>query len=451
MRTLVSPILLTTALALSGCGTKEDTADAAPCTGTTAEAGPNQRVPLSSTVALNGAGSKLCPNILGLYTWSFLSVPTDSSVTDSDLSENGTETALSSTFIPDVIGTYVVGLVVSSGEVRSEQDIVIIEVVTGDQAPLADCGPDLTVMVGEAATLNASSSYDPEGSTLRYEWSITSTPSGSSLGPTSLYNDTGPTPSIIPDVAGTFIVSLTVGDAAQWSAPAYCSVTAMSENQMPVADAGEGAILPPCTDPTIQLNGFGSYDPEGAEITYLWSLASNPIGSATSNASLNDPTLPNPTFEWDIPGTYTFDLQVNDGELGSPPDVVTYVIQSRDGNGSPIANAGDDQTISETGSCTGTVYTAITCTDCPATTLELDGTSSYDPDGDEFEYFWSEPSGDITLATPYSPTTLATTPAQPATFDVTTTNQWFVDLSVADCVSTHTDQMVITYNCTGKR
>jgi len=416
-----------------------------------ADAGPDQNVELGATVSLTGAASTRCEEVSYNFVWGFQSVPVTSEVTEALFSQNNTDDP-ETRFTPDIEGTYVVSLVLSDMDsaTLSAPDVVIIEVTSGDQPPTADCGDDQTVVVGDRVALDGTGSFDPEGARLTYQWALSAVPDESRLDSADIYNSGGPQATVIPDEAGTYLVSLVVGDGANWSEADYCTVTASSDNQLPVADAGTGGILPPCTDDEIVLNGYGSYDPEGATISYLWSVISAPPGSKVTDANFDDRTSPTPHFMWDVSGTYGFQLRVNDGEADSPPDVVTYTIEDRSLNTAPVANAGDDQSISANADCETSSY-AWTCEDCPPDTVELDGTASVDPDGDEIHYVWTEDSEEVTLATPYVAFTIATTPAVPTAVSTTVTTTWDVILHVSDCAASDDDQVIISYACTGVR
>ena len=66
----------------------------------------------------------------------------------------------------------------------------------------------------------------------------------------------------------------------------------------------------------------------------------------------------------------TFELVVTDGRLNSAPDLVVITVNRR-----PIANAGPDQTVPD-----GALVT-------------LDGTRSFDPDGDGITFRWTQTAG----------------------------------------------------------
>lgn len=86
-------------------------------------------------------------------------------------------------------------------------------------------------------------------------------------------------------------------------------------NLPPTANAGPDQSV--TTGATVQLSGSGS-DPEGAVLTFAWSLAK----PANSTAILSSTTAANPTFVADIEGTYTATLTVSDGTNTSAPDSV---------------------------------------------------------------------------------------------------------------------------------
>lgn len=134
-------------------------------------------------------------------------------------------------------------------------------------------------------------------------------------------------------------------------------------NEAPIADAGpDEAII--AVDSTVQLDGSQSYDLDGDEFTYAWTL-SKPLGS---DALLDDPSSATPSFMPDLYGTYTATLIVTDDNgLPSLPDQVLVSFE----NVAPVADAGPNQTVR--------VGDAVS----------LDGSGSSDPNGDALTYEWS--------------------------------------------------------------
>lgn len=153
-----------------------------------------------------------------------------------------------------------------------------------------------------------------------------------------------------------------------------------SVNRAPVANAG--ADRPAAPGDIVTLDGSGSGDADGDPLTYAWTLVSAPSGSA---ASLQDGATVAPRFVADLPGDYVVQLVVNDGATESAPDTVTISTL----NTAPVAAAGPDQT----------VVAGLAAT--------LDGSASYDVDGDALTYRWtlsSAPAGSgVTIVTPSAP------------------------------------------------
>jgi chitodextrinase len=135
-------------------------------------------------------------------------------------------------------------------------------------------------------------------------------------------------------------------------------------DQPPVADAG--ADQSAMVGDVVHLDGNDSYDPEGEELSFAWELDSLPSGSGVT---IVNPTFAEPMFIPDVAGQYIVRLVVDDGAQASPPDTVQITAQ---GLGSePVANAGPNQSVE------------------PGDTVRLDGSNSYDPDGDPLSYAWS--------------------------------------------------------------
>jgi hypothetical protein len=342
----------------------------------------------------------------------------------------------------------VVSLSVSDLQGRTAAPVyAVITVSSGNEKPIADCGANMVGEENARIDLDGSASEDPEGEEIEFDWSLASAPDCSALDQDDVFNGDQSTASVVPDCAGVFVMSLVVGDGLNWSEPDYCTVTVNSDNEIPIADAGDSASLSPCTPPDFHLDGYGSYDPDGDSLTYSWSLLSAPSGSGGYFSSNTD--RPDPYFRWDIPGEYLFQLQVCDAASCSAPDVVTYTFVDAEENNAPTANAGDDQTIDVETDCETSAY-VFTCEDCDAQSVTLDGSASIDSqDGDELDFFWSESTGELAIAAPTSPVTAVTTPSFASTYNTVTTRTWTVNLNVNDCSESDVDSVTVTYNCTG--
>lgn len=88
--------------------------------------------------------------------------------------------------------------------------------------------------------------------------------------------------------------------------------------QAPIADAGPDDTIPVNT--IAQLDGSGSYDPDGDPLTYAWTQ------TAGSPMVLSDDTSVTPTFFASQVGVFTFRLVVSDFDTSSAPDTVTIEV-----------------------------------------------------------------------------------------------------------------------------
>jgi hypothetical protein len=449
---ILTLFLVQGSLGLVGCmGGKSGQDSATSCTDLpTAAAGDDQSIALGSQAALDAAGSASCDADSGgaIYTWTVQTVPAESAVTDASLSANKSADAIGSSFLPDMVGDYVLGLSLTDSQGDSNTDVVVIHVAAADGAPAADCGGDQTGAVGTAVTMNAGASTDPENAVLEYGWSLTG-PACSGLGSASLYNTAGATPSFVPDCAGLYHISLVVSDSVQWSDPTICTVDVADGNHVPVSDAGDSQDLGGCADNPMQLNGSGSYDLDGDAMIFAWTTISVPGSSLVDDSSISDTTAERPTVNWDQIGSYTFQLTVGDGQSLSAPDVVTLTVGAYDAaTYYPAANAGADQTISSEADCETASY-VWTCEECPSIEIDLDGSSSSHSQGAPVTYHWTEPSGGAVFSHPFGVYTTATLPAIPAEYGVDTTNTYEIDLGVSDCQQTDHSTVTVTYTCTG--
>ncbi|BAS29362.1 PKD domain-containing protein [Limnochorda pilosa] len=364
-----------------------------------AQAGPDQLVLVGQAMQLDGSGSHDPDGDSLSYSWSFVSKPPSSGAALAD------PFAQAPTFVPDVAGEYRVELVVDDGHGETDRDEVT---VTANTPPVADVGPDQRVLPGTTVQLEGSGSTDPDGDPLAYGWEFVFRPAGSEA---VLAGASTPTASFVADVAGVYTVRLTVDDGRGGTAQDEVTITA---NTPPVANAGPGRIV--LLGSTVQLDGSGSHDPDGDQLSYRWTLVSAPSGSS---AALSDPALPAPTFDADVAGAYVLELVVTDSRDETGVDQVTITANTR-----PLADAGLDQRV------------------LPGTTVHLDGSGSSDPDGDPLVYEWgfvSRPLG--------SEAALAGASTSTASFVADTAGVYAVRLTVEDGRGANDqDEVTITAN-----
>jgi calcineurin-like phosphoesterase family protein/purple acid phosphatase-like protein/K319-like protein len=184
-------------------------------------------------------------------------------------------------------------------------------------------------------------------------------------------------------------------------------------NQSPVANAGVDQSV---TDSdgngsqAVTLNGSASSDPDGTIASYVWKEGATQIATGATPAV----TL--------AVGSHTITLTVTDNLGATATDTMVATVNAA-GNLPPVANAGVDQTVTDSD---GNGSQAVT----------LNGAASSDPDGTIASYVWKE--GATQIAT-------GATPAVTLAVGVHT-----ITLTVTDNLgATATDTMVATVNAAG--
>lgn len=143
-------------------------------------------------------------------------------------------------------------------------------------APSANAGLGKTLLAGVKVSLDGSASTDPEGASLTYAWTLTTKPAASAA---TLVDATQAKPSLTPDVAGEYVVSLTVNDGKLASTPSTVTVKAVAADTITVV-----------TDPAEPLDGNIklSLSTSAAGASVSWHIDSVLVGtgeSATWNSS----------------------------------------------------------------------------------------------------------------------------------------------------------------------
>jgi len=412
-----------------------------------ADAGESQTLDLGQTVTLDGSGSEVCCEKVIAYQWYFKQVPLESAVDDAVFgTSNGSAEAQTVQWVPDVPGAYVIGLIVSDDVLTSSEDITVIEMAKSNELPLADAGDDQVGVVDQMVEFDGTESSDEKGVQLEYEWILASIPDGSGLTDTDIFDADQPTASIVPDVAGSFVLGLRVYDKTDWSIPDYTTARIASDNQAPVANAGEGFSVPPCESAAFPLNGLASYDPEGGELQYDWTIKEIPEGSAATTENLDDKTSATPVFSPDVfPGDYSFWLQVSDGESWSAYDAVTFSVSNAEANQAPVASITTDTTVSITTDCPY-VSGKRTCKPC-LPKLELDASASSDPDGHELSVRWTSEDGTFDYFDQSETEFLGE--EFTGSYGSSSSHTYNVTLEVSDCDKSSSQTVSIDVTCTG--
>lgn len=180
-------------------------------------AGPTLRLPPNTTLTLRGTASLDADGDAMTYAWSLDTRPPTSTAALS--ASTGATVQLTT----DVAGSYQVRLRVTDTAGAYSEKLLNIE--SGNAAPTAVIDKSrMSVVAGNAVNASAAASHDEDGDILTYRWAIDGRPNGS--------NATIATPNaaqlaFTPDVAGTYVASVTVNDGKA-SSIAYLTIKVLA-------------------------------------------------------------------------------------------------------------------------------------------------------------------------------------------------------------------------------
>jgi len=257
-------------------------------------------------------------------------------------------------------GEYKFSLIVNNGRVNSKPDTVTVKV--NNVAPVAQVIEKVSGFVKDIIALDGSLSFDSNNDSLIYIWSQVG---GETV---QLFNQSSSEPFFIPEHAGDYLFSLTVSDGYLTSEPALIRVRVLDP-----ADLPPHAIIAPVplrikVGDSVTLDGSFSIDRESSEMDFLWEQVSGP------EIPLTDGHAKRISLNPSAPGIYTFKLNVTDSAGQTDFTYVSFIADSNNAH-VPHAFAG---------------YDAISK---PGEEVCLNGTLSYDEDGDILSYNWRQIEG----------------------------------------------------------
>ena len=247
---------------------------------------------------------------------------------------------------------------------KAEQSFTIEVGPRENQAPTANAGPDQSVTEGAVVTLDGSASSDPDGGIVSYKWEQVA---GESV---SLADPSVPRTQFTAPSVGTFGLTfrLTVTDKGGEKGVDTISIIVNAATP-PNADPGPDQVAE--NFDAVILDGSNSSAAGGSIVSYLWEQV------AGKSVTLSAPTSPVTQFEAPAVGesgdSLIFRLTVRDSNGHEASEEVSVKVTFV--NKPPVARAGQDQIVSE------------------GSTVTLDGSQSYDPDGGILSYRWTQVGG----------------------------------------------------------
>jgi len=267
--------------------------------------------------------------------------------------------------------------------------------------PVANAGAPQTVSSGALVTLDGSASADATGIALTFQWTQTAGPVVT-LSSATASNPFFTAPAVpFGQPAAILTFSLVVSDVNGTSAASTVSITVNPQPPppppaAPTADAGPDQAV--ASGAFVSLDGTASSDPSNLPLTFAWTQTAGQIVTLSS-ASSPTPSFTAPTVPFGQPAAIvTFSLVVSDANTSSAPSTVNVTVSPEPPpNPAPVANAGPSQAVASGASVT------------------LDGSGSFDPDGEVIAFAWSQSSGAaVTLASANTAHPTFTAPVVPA-------------------------------------
>ncbi len=233
--------------------------------------------------------------------------------------------------------------------------------------PIANAGPDQTVFRGTLVTLDGTQSHDPEGATLRFQWTLLSQPQGSAV---ALNDTTSATPQFNPLILGSYVFQLVVNDGESKSAPDTVRVNVV--NRAPTASS---ATITSNEDTPVIIT-LSASDLDSTSLSFT--VVSDPSKGSLSTVSPSSCVIQGQGSSCSATATYTpaanyngadsFTFKVNDGTVDS--NIATVSITINAVNDAPVARSVTASTAEET---TVIITLSASDIDSPSLTFTVTG------------------------------------------------------------------------------
>ncbi|WMW80929.1 Ig-like domain-containing protein [Undibacterium cyanobacteriorum] len=251
---------------------------------------------------------------------------------------------------------------------------VVSITATGLAAPAgAPAVSNLSMTFGGVAVLDGSSSRDPDGDAMNYEWTVTTKPAGSTA---SFDSPTQAKVNFRPDVSGSYTVQLRVSDNRGGVSTQQLVIA--TDNRVPLSSLSTTVQFNAVTTvmPTqvasiganIVLDSTGVSDPDGDPVTVTFELIEKPASSVAALSFAGKAAR----FVGDQQGFYKVRVRGTDPKGASFESIYSFQIENR----VPISNVSTTVQFSTVPVVMPTQAASV------GANIVLDSTGVSDPDGD---------------------------------------------------------------------
>jgi hypothetical protein len=328
----------------------------------TVSAGSGQTITLpASTVTLNGSAAGNGGATIVSTVWTQVSGPATANIA-------GASTLTLTVTALTTVGNYVFQLKATDNDGLTATASVTVVVKGAKQPPNVNAGNNKKIKLPQNSTsLSGTATGNGGANIVSTTWTQVSGPATATIGNASTL-----TPSVAGlAVAGDYVFQLTGTDDGGMTATSTTTVSVAAAPAPPTVSAGSNIYIQLPVS-TANLSGTVTPAPGTTIVSTTWTEPSGALVATIAGGSTLTPTVSGLTQ----PGVYTFQLVATDNNGNAGTATVTVQALAPPPNKPPVANAGPDQTIS-----------------LPTSTVTLDGTKSYDPDGTIAGYSWYQLSG----------------------------------------------------------
>lgn len=249
-------------------------------------------------------------------------------------------------------GTYVALLTIKDDSGLDNNSSTSKRVITVNEPPIADAGPDQLVTASQVM-FDATGSSDSDGIIISYLWDFGDGDTGTGARIAHSYRN-----------PGTYTVNLTVIDGSGTIRNEASNQMTVVVNALPVADAGFDMVAAP--GELVTFDGRRSSDPDGSVSRFNWDFRDGTTGESDVV-----------THAFEKPGLYMVELQVFDDSGHAEAHDYSQIQVTV--NEPPVADAGPDLLVA------------------PGETFQLSGGRSWDPDGTITQWRWDIQNSDKIL------------------------------------------------------